>query len=93
MNWHFERKEMFCDGELHCESEFLTEAKTSVFVVVCRILPKIGSTGRITLRRRQTMPIKRHAVALSGPHGGGAPPFIEGSSSLSKKVLKSAFKQ
>ena len=46
------------------------EAKTSVFVVVCRILPKIGSTGRITLSRWQTMPIKRHAVALSGGGGG-----------------------
>ena len=68
------------------------EAKTSVFVVVCRILPKIGSTGRITLSRRQTMPIKRHAVALSGPHGGGDPPFIGGSRSLSKKVLKNPFK-
>ena len=68
------------------------EAKTSVFAVVCKILPKIGSTGRITLSRQQTMPIKRHAVALSGLHGGGGPPFIGGSSSLSKKVLKSAFK-
>ena len=57
------------------------EAKTSVVVVVCRVLPKTGSTGRITLSRRQTMAIKRHAVALLG-----------GTSSLSKKVLKSAFK-
>ena len=64
------------------------EAKTSAFLLVCRI----GSTGRITLSRRQTMPIKRHAVALLGPHGGGGPSFIGGSGSLSKKVLKSAFK-
>ena len=63
---------MFCDGELQRSVRISHGSETSVFVVVCRILPKIGSTGRITLSRRlQTMPMKRHAVALSGPHGGG----------------------
>ena len=74
MNQHFERKECFATASCNvCLS----------VVVVCRVLPKTGSTGRITLSRRQTMTIKRHAVALFG--GGGT-------TSLSKKVLKSAFK-
>lgn len=57
-----------------------------------RVLSKIWRRGRITLTRWQTMLIKRHAVVLLGPRGGGGgPPFIGRSRSLSEKIFKLGF--